>query len=278
MKLSKLLLLALLGALLFLAPYVRAQDEAAAAADEGEEEVTAAEVEEEVTEGDEEVSETGAVPVVETAVFFPDYQDKKFPIGERVTMLALVKNAGEEPFQLTSIAAHLHSVFDLNYYVQNFTVRELGVVVEPHREVSLEYFFFPDRSLEPLEFHFSADIEYNSTSGEVYRKTIFSSTVELFDKPQPWDFQSFLSYLFGTGIVIAACYFGYLTFRSEKPSRSGRGKTSAASSASKPSSSGKGKESEKPEREPKELDIDEWAGPIYKAKPVPQKKKPSKSR
>lgn len=263
MKVSKLLLLALLGFLLFLSPIVRAQDDAA---DDGEDEIVH---EEEIIEGEEELSDLGAVPVVETSVYFPDHQDRKFPIGAPVTMLLLVKNAGDEPFQLTGVAAHLHSIFDLNYYVQNFTGRELGYVVEPQREASIEYMFMPDKSLEPLEFHFSAFIEYNSTTGDVYRSTPVNGTVELYELPAQWDLQTVLSYTASTGVFTAIGYIVFINFF--KPSKSSRSSRSSRA-ASAPSGKGSASTSSGPSN------IDEWAGPIYKPKPTQQKKKSTSAK
>ena len=47
--------------------------------------------------------------------------------------------------------------------IVQFTVREVAASVESNQEISLEYVFMPDKSLEPLEFHLSAWVLYNST-------------------------------------------------------------------------------------------------------------------
>lgn len=115
--------------------------------------------------------------------FLPKYADKKFPLGEDITLLVSFNNNGEKTFNVSSLAGHLHSPFDYNYYIQNFTVKSAATTVGPNSQATLEYTFRPDAILEPLEFWFSAYVKYNRTDGRNFMHTLHNSTIELIEAP-----------------------------------------------------------------------------------------------
>jgi hypothetical protein len=87
---------------------------------------------------------------IETSFYYPKYSLNKMPIGEIVTILCHFSNDNEIPFNVTAIMGSLNSPFDFNFYIQNYTYKPLGIIVQPGTEVTFEYqfqvrdFFFCD--------------------------------------------------------------------------------------------------------------------------------------
>jgi hypothetical protein len=223
-------------------------------ADDDEEDKT------EVDEGEAAVVLKPSPDVITTFVF-PEYPDKRFQIGEKVTLLIGFHNTGSVAFNITGVQAHLHSPFDYNYYIQNFTAREVAATVEPKQQVSVEYVFQPDKSLEPIEYHLSAYLDYNDTTGGQFRSFITNGTVELIEKPSSFDAKQFFSYLMLAGAVALLAYIAYslghpASKKAKSKSSVERGTRSAA------------------------VNQEEWAGPIYtpKQQSMAVKKKSSKAK
>jgi hypothetical protein len=159
--------------------------------------------------------------------FFPSSPEKKFPVGTRTTVLLGVHNTGKNPFNISYVYASLHSPFDYSYYIQNvrfprlvfpflcsfssfcfacfaffsllaqFTVRQYFAVVNPGEQITIDYTFIPDKSLEPLDFWLSAHVIYNDTVAEdMFLTTFFNGTVELVEKPTEFNFRRFVAAFF----------------------------------------------------------------------------------
>jgi len=190
---------------------VRAEEDDLELADEEEEPKGSAPPvsdEEEFEEVEEEGEEFLAPhPDVDTLVYFKDALDKRFVIGEPVVVLIGLHNRGDQRLDLTEIGAHFHSPYDLSYYIQNFTRRSLNTFLPPNFEVTLEYKFVPDKSLEPLNFWLSGWVEYNSSSGRYYRSTFTNGTVELIEKQSDADFRRIFAVLFVIGLGGLIAYF-----------------------------------------------------------------------
>jgi len=199
----------------FQAPLVSAQseedDEDIGATDE--EDATKSDVAKDEDEDEEEYDEHDGVirahPDVRTFIYFPDYPDKKLEIGERVTALIGFHNRADLTFNITAIGAHFQSPYDLSYFIQNFSIRDVGSVggmlVDGHKQITLDYVFAPDKSLEPIQFWFGGWIQYNGSNGVEYRSTWANGTVELVEKSLEFDVRRLFSYfllLSGVGLVI----------------------------------------------------------------------------
>jgi hypothetical protein len=212
-------------------------------------------------EGEEAAVVLKPSPDVITTFIFPEFPDSDFQIGEKVTLLISFHNTGTTAFNITSVQAHLHSPFDYNYYIQNFTAREVGATVEPKSQVSVEYVFQPDKSLEPIEYHLSAYLEYNDTVGGQFRSFVTNGTVELVEKPSSFDAKQFFSYAM---LIGAVALLGYIAYSLGHP----------AAKKSKRSSVERGTRSNAAANQ------DEWAGPIYtpKSSSTAIKKKSTKSK
>jgi len=174
---------------------------------------------------------------------------KKIPVGEKITMLVVFHNNGTSEFNITNIRAHLHSPFDFSYYIQNFTSREVGAIVLAGQEVSVEYTFLPDKSLEPLEFHLSAYLDYNDTNELRFRSTFQNGTIELVERASNFDAKLVFSYFLAASAAGLIAFIGMNLSKSLTASpKVERGTKHASNSTGSASSS------------------DDWAGPIYKPK------------
>jgi len=110
-------------------------------------------------------------------------EDGRLPVGKPTTILVDFYNKGQDLFNVTHVAGFLHSPFDLNYYIQNFTVKPVSTgVAAPGSQLTLEYKITPDMALEPLEFWLSGFVEYTMEgSDELFRQHFVNTTIDLYD-------------------------------------------------------------------------------------------------
>lgn len=208
-------------------------DEEDEAEEEEEEEEDEDEEEDDDDEfGDEHASSSFGHPDVESSYLFPKYPDNKIKLGQEATLVVVLSNAGSETFNLTDVRAHLHSAYDFTYYIQNYTGKDPNAVLYPNTEVSLEYTFVPDKTLETLEYWMSAYVTYNDTNNRVFRSTFTNTTIELIEGDSVFTVNQFFTYFLvaaGIGLV------GYVatSFNSQSPARKsaerGTGKASSGS-------------------------------------------------
>eukprot|EP00823_Brevimastigomonas_motovehiculus_P005314 TRINITY_DN388_c0_g1_i1.p1 TRINITY_DN388_c0_g1~~TRINITY_DN388_c0_g1_i1.p1 ORF type:complete len:283 (-),score=72.98 TRINITY_DN388_c0_g1_i1:106-954(-) len=149
-------------------------------------------------------------PNITTVIYFPDYSDKHFPLSTEIVALIGVSNSGDTPVNISYIGAHFHSPYDYNYYIQNFTVRELGVSVEPGKQTTLEYRFKPDKSLDALQFWFSGWIIYNNSDDtKVFRSQFHNSTIEMVEPSAEFDAKRIFTYFLYVAVFGLIGYVAY---------------------------------------------------------------------
>jgi len=208
---------------------------------------------------DDEVVETDVAPVeliahpdVATVSLFPDYADKKFYVGTEIVALIGLTNSGSKTFNISSVQGFLHSPFDYTYYIQNFTARHFAsAVLKPNEQLTLEYTFKPDKSLEALEFWLSGYVDYNATAEEgkepeQFRSYFTNSTIELIEKQSDANVKRVFTYFLATA---AAGIVGYIAWSLTNPQQS----SSSSSSSTSSSSSGKSRG-----------ESSEWEAEVYK--------------
>jgi len=202
--------------------HVRADDDDAPASDEAK----PTEDSDSTRTDDEEIDVDVIRPASEiiTTVYFPDEPDKKFAIGDDVTVLVGIQNTGKDDFNMSYIGASLHNPFDLAYYIQNFTWRGVDGTVEAGTEQTFEYTFRPDARLEPLTFWFSAFIGYNNTdTGVPHRSFFYNSTIELVEKAAESSVRRTFTYVFAIAVAGVVAYFAYTLSSPKGSSSSERG-------------------------------------------------------
>jgi len=158
-------------------------------------------------------------PDIVTTVYFPGYAEKKFPVGTDVQLLLGVHNKGKAPYNISFIGAYLHSPFDLDYYIQNFSVKAVDELVAPGKEQTYDFTFRPDQRLEPLEFWLSAYVIYNNTDTSQIHQTVFiNGTIDLIEKPSDMNFRRVFTYFLA---FAAAGLVGYIAWHVISPKGSG---------------------------------------------------------
>lgn len=187
-----LLLLAFMATLVVMADDIEVNEEDDAVVDDDD-----------TYEDDDEAHE------VSTSYFIPEYQHGRLPVGKEFTILVDFSNKGQDVFNVTKVAAFLHSPFDLNYYIQNFTAKVAGGVAAPSSQISLEYKVTPDAKLEPLEFWLSGYVEYTMEgSDDTYQQMFVNTTVELFDDRSSFDGSTLFTIVMVAGAAAVVWHLG----------------------------------------------------------------------
>jgi len=178
---------------------------------------------EDVEDVEESVSVLQPSPDIHTSVLFTNFPDRRFVQGEIVTILVGFHNSGQKTFNITNVGASLRSPFDYSYIIQNLTSSEVGLIVEPGNEVSIEYKFRADPSLEPLEFWLSGWLLYNNSDHQIFRSAFYNATIDLVEKPNNFDARQVFSYFLmaAVGGLVAYIFF-QLSSGGKKSKRSGR--------------------------------------------------------
>lgn len=160
---------------------------------------------------------------IKTAVYFPDGEGTAY-LGEIITVLVSFFNTGDDAFNVTNVGASLHSPYDYSYYIQNFSEVEYGTIVGPEQQLTLEYRFRPDPSLEPVDFLLSGYVTYNDSGYDSFRSFFYNGTLELADKPIEVTPSlifgySVVSVLVGSVAYVALSLSGVLSSASKKVAR-----------------------------------------------------------
>jgi len=178
---------------------------------------------EDVEDVEESVSVLQPSPDALTSVLFTNFPDRRFVQGDIVTILIGFHNNGQKTFNITHVGASLRSPFDYSYIIQNLTSSEVGLIVESGREVSIEYKFRADTSLEPLEFWLSGWILYNNSDHQIFTSAFYNATIEFVEKPNNFDARQVFSYFLmaAVGGLVVYIFFQFSS-GGKKSKRSGR--------------------------------------------------------
>ncbi|KAE8279616.1 Translocon-associated protein subunit alpha [Larimichthys crocea] len=223
-KLLLLLLLAFPATILIRGPEVSAQDltedEEAEAVDEdvvddvtAEDEDDEAEVEDdenaelvsetEEKEDEEEealVGEVKASPNADTTILFVKGED--FPANNIVKFLLGFTNKGSENFVVESLDASFRYPQDYQFYIQNFTALQLGIVVPPSKQATFEYSFIPAEPMGGRPFGLVINLNYKDGNGNIFQDAVFNQTVTLTEREDGLDGETIFMYVFLSGLSL----------------------------------------------------------------------------
>ncbi|XP_038577407.1 translocon-associated protein subunit alpha-like isoform X1 [Micropterus salmoides] len=220
-KLLLLLLLAFPATILIKGPEVSAQDltedEEAEAVDEdvvddvtAEDEDDEAEVEDDenaelvsdTEEKDEEeealVGEVKASPNADTTILFVKGED--FPANNIVKFLLGFTNKGSENFVVESLDASFRYPQDYQFYIQNFTALQLGIVVPAGRQATFEYSFIPAEPMGGRPFGLVINLNYKDGNGNIFQDAVFNQTVTITEREDGLDGETIFLYVFLSGL------------------------------------------------------------------------------
>jgi len=137
-----------------------------------------------------------------------------------VAVLVGVQNRGKSPLNVSYVGASLHSPFQLDYFIQNFSVRMFDAILEPGAEQTFDYSFRPDARLEPLEFWLSGWVIFNNTeTGQLSQNYWTNSTIELVERPSDVSGRRVFTYFLAFAAAALVAYVAYHLTGSAKKSR-----------------------------------------------------------
>lgn len=99
---------------------------------------------------------------VESAPFFPEHPDHKFPIGQVVTALCHFTNDGSTYYNVSAIMGSLNSPFEFQHHFQNYSYKPFGTIVKPGEEITFDYKFQLHTELEPVDYQLAITVFYES--------------------------------------------------------------------------------------------------------------------
>ncbi|XP_020364512.1 translocon-associated protein subunit alpha isoform X2 [Oncorhynchus kisutch] len=218
-KLLLLVLLAFPATIIMKGPLVAAQDatEDEEAADEdavddvdvnAEDEDDEAEVEDdentELTEEKEEEEEEAvggdvkASPNADTTILFVKGDD--FPANDIVKFLMGFTNKGSDNFVVESLDASFRYPQDFQFYIQNFTALQLGIVVPAGRQATFEYSFIPAEPMGGRPFGLVINLNYKDNNGNLFQDAVFNQTVTITEREDGLDGETIFMYVFLSGL------------------------------------------------------------------------------
>lgn len=137
---------------------------------------------------------------VEYACLFPDFPDRKFPLGKTIDVLLGFANRGSKSYTVDVVAGYLVSPLDVNFHIQNFTAFAYNVTVKADEESSIRYRFRTDPRLDPREYGVRIDVFYRNELNRTFATSFFNETVQLLDVSSGFDPRSFFGYVAITGV------------------------------------------------------------------------------
>lgn len=146
-----------------------------------------------------------------TTSYFPQYNHTTpvtLPIDQSITVLILVQNNGQQLYNLSYIQMSLLSAYDTTFHIQNYTLQPLSMsTIVPTHELTIEYKFIPDVSLESTDYMLNGFILFNDTTNKIYKNTVINQRVRLIDNNSSlFNYQSITSILMFTAILCGMVY------------------------------------------------------------------------
>ncbi|XP_063062910.1 translocon-associated protein subunit alpha isoform X2 [Engraulis encrasicolus] len=163
------------------------------------------ELTEEKEEEEEEEALTGemkASPHADTTILFVKGDD--FPANDIVKFLLGFTNKGSENFVVESLDASFRYPQDFQFYIQNFTALQLGIVVPPQRQATFEYSFIPAEPMGGRPFGLVINLNYKDGNGNVFQDAVFNQTVTVTEREDGLDGETIFMYVFlgGLGLLL----------------------------------------------------------------------------
>lgn len=115
----------------------------------------------------------GASKDISTRYFLPVHQDKKFPIGKTSTILCHISNDGKTPYNVTAVMGSLNQAKGY-FFIQNYSYKTVGILVQPGEELSLHYDFEVHKDLDAMEYQLSHTVFYSNERHRGFSTTFFN--------------------------------------------------------------------------------------------------------
>uniref|UniRef100_A0A8P4GHA3 Translocon-associated protein subunit alpha n=1 Tax=Dicentrarchus labrax TaxID=13489 RepID=A0A8P4GHA3_DICLA len=159
-----------------------------------------AELTEEKEDEEEEalVGEVKASPNADTTILFVKGED--FPANNIVKFLLGFSNKGSENFVVESLDASFRYPQDYQFYIQNFTALQLGIVVPSGRQATFEYSFIPAEPMGGRPFGLVINLNYKDGNGNIFQDAVFNQTVTITEREDGLDGETIFMYVFLSGL------------------------------------------------------------------------------
>lgn len=144
--------------------------------------------------------------VVTAGYFFPDFPTKHFPAGEVVKVVLGLRNDAAEPYNVSAILGSLNSPIDFKRYFYNFTQQVYFQVVEPGKELSVEYVFVPPKQVPPTDYQIALTVFYEGAEG-LKSTTFFNQTVEIVEVKKLIDTDLIMLYILLISLMAVGVWY-----------------------------------------------------------------------
>ncbi|EFJ43001.1 hypothetical protein VOLCADRAFT_109993 [Volvox carteri f. nagariensis] len=145
---------------------------------------------------------------ISTGYFFPGYPTRQFIAGEPVKVVLGVRNEASENYNISMIMGSLNNAQEFRAYYWNFTQQLYFQIVEPSKELSVEYTFLPPKDLPPNDYQVALTVFYEAADG-FKSTTFFNQTITVLEKGQLIDWKLIFLYAIFIGLVFAGAYFAW---------------------------------------------------------------------
>ncbi|KAG2454227.1 hypothetical protein HYH02_001261 [Chlamydomonas schloesseri] len=149
---------------------------------------------------------------ISTGHFFPDFPTKQFIAGQPVKVVVGIRNEAAEKYNISAIMGSLNNAQDFRAYYWNFTQQVYFQVVEPSKELSVEYTFLPPKDLPANDYQVALTVFYEAADG-FKSTTFFNQTITVNEKPQLIDWKLIFLYVIFIGLVAAGGYYVWSTVK-----------------------------------------------------------------
>ncbi|PNH04580.1 Translocon-associated protein subunit alpha [Tetrabaena socialis] len=150
---------------------------------------------------------------IATGVFFPDYPlSRHFPAGQPVKVVLGVHNDASEPYNVSAIMGSLNNAQQFGTYYWNFTQQLYFQIVEPSKELSVEYTFLPPKDLPPNDYQVALTVFYEAADG-FKSTTFFNQTVTVIEMKQLIDWKLIFLYAIFIGLVFVGVFYVWSTVK-----------------------------------------------------------------
>ncbi|KAG2489387.1 hypothetical protein HYH03_012029 [Edaphochlamys debaryana] len=138
--------------------------------------------------------------------FFPDYPTRQFIAGLPVKVVLGIRNDAAEAYNISAIMGSLNNAEDFRAYYWNFTQQLYFQVVQPSKELSVEYSFLPPKDLPPNDYQVALTVFYEAADG-FKSTTFFNQTITVNEQRQLIDWKLMFLYVIFIALVGAGLYY-----------------------------------------------------------------------
>ena len=115
---------------------------------------------------------------IETTFLYPelDKESLKLPIGKTSVVLCHVVNDGRINYNITAIMGSLNHPNSFGLFIQNYSYKQIGVVIKPGDEMTFQYEIEVHKDLENAQYNLAHILFYESDRS-AFSTTFFNEVI-----------------------------------------------------------------------------------------------------